>query len=621
MKLFPSALCAAVALAVATMADAAPRDLPLRVNKHSVPVPDAAASAQTTQTRFDRFIVHYKPGVAAARTAGSVVSHVNGAVSRAGLATSGDQPLRMRALRRTAIGSQVLASSRALDGAEAHRFLSQLAGDPQVAWAQPDYIKRPLDTVPTDPRYAELQWDMHHPVGGVNAPRAWDIGAGRDTVVAVIDTGYVEHADLAANILPGYDFISWYGQTIDGSVYPDIAGDGDGRDADARDPGDWTDDSMASWCGFSGPSSWHGTHVAGTVAAVANNGIGIAGLAHAAKVQPVRALGHCGGTTSDIVDAIVWASGGQVEGVPLNPTPADVLNLSLGAAVACSQDPATQAAIDEANARGVVVVVAAGNQGQNAAGYSPASCAGVVTTGATDVDGGKTDYSNFGPNVSLSAPGGGGSGPQSTAFIWSLGNRGATTPEPSPAGDVLLGMVGTSMAAPHVAAVAAMMQSASLAHGHPPLTPMQIRAILKGTARPFGVTPPIGQPIGSGILDAAAAIAAAAGGYDERDLALPLTSRVAVNGIGADAFDDSFFRITIPAGTRSLQLRSYGGVGDVTLYAALGRMPTTASYDRRSANAGNTEAVTFTSPAAGTYYVRLSSPTAYRNLAMIAVAQ
>ena len=134
-------------------------------------------------------------------------------------------------------------------------------------------------------------------------------------------------------------------------------------------------------------------------------------------------------------------------------------------------------------------------------------------------------------------------------------------------------------------------------------------------------TPPIGQPIGSGILDAAAAIAAAAGGYDERDLALPLTSRVAVNGIGADAFDDSFFRITIPAVTRSLQLRSYGGVGDVTLYAALGRMPTTASYDRRSGNAGNTEAVTFTSPAAGTYYVRLSSPTAYRNLSMIAVAQ
>lgn len=619
MKLLPIALCAGAAFATA-LAAAAPRPtpLPLRVQ----PAPKATAqSTAPSQARHDRFIVQYRSGASASRTAGTASSHVATALSRAGLKAAGTRAVSMRAVRRTALGSHVLAASRPLDKAEAERFLAQLQADPQVAWAQPDYIKQALDTVPGDPRYADLQWDMHHPVGGVRAPRAWDVGNGRDMVVAVIDTGYVPHADLSANLLPGYDFVSAHGQLVDGTRHPDIAGDGNGRDPDARDPGDWTDDSMAAWCGTRGPSSWHGSHVAGTVAAVANNGIGIAGLAHGAKVQPVRALGHCGGATSDIVDAITWASGGSVDGVPANPTPADVINLSLGAAVACTRDPATQAAIDGALSRGVVVVAAAGNANVDASQFSPASCNGVITVGATDVAGARAGYSNYGQAVALAAPGGGGIGPNETAFIWSLGNSGTTTPEPSPTGDVLIGQVGTSMAAPHVAAAAAMLQAASIGNGHPPLTPGQVRAILKGTARPFGVAPPANQAIGTGILDVAAAITAAANGYDERAAALPLTSRVPATGIGGQAYEDGVYKITLASGVRSLQLRSYGGTGNVALYLARDRMPTPESYDRASDNAGNAESITLVNPAAGTYYIRLRSPTVYRNVSVLAVAQ
>ncbi len=581
MTFLRSAACGLALAAVATLATASSgrSTLPLRVNKASVPAVGATALRKQTQTRFNRFIVHYRPAANAPRSATAVSRHLAATAARAGLKAAGGKALNMRALRRTALGSQIVASARALDRVEADRFLAQLRNDPQVAWAQPDYIKRPLDTVPTDPHYADLQWDMHDPVGGVEAPRAWDTGNGEGTIVAVIDTGYVDHADLAANLVPGYDFVSWYGQTVDGELYPDIAGDGDGRDPDAHDPGDWTDASMDSWCGARSPSSWHGTHVAGTVAAVANNGVGIAGLAHGAKVQPVRVMGHCGGLTSDIVDAIVWASGGSVEGVPANPTPAEVLNLSLGVNIPCSLDPATQAAIDDALGRGVSVVVAAGNAAMPAGNHSPASCTGVVTVGATGVEGGITYYSNFGPEVTLSAPGGGYVGPTETAYVWSTGNRGETTPVASPEGDVLLGMVGTSMAAPHVAAVAAMMQGAAVANGHDPLTPAQIKLLLKGTVKPFAYAPPPTQPIGTGILNAAGAIEAAARGYDERDVALPLTSRVALNGIGAGAREDSLFKITVQEGARSLLLRSYGGMGSVSLYLAHERAPTPDDHD------------------------------------------
>jgi serine protease len=622
MTLLRTSAIGLIAVTVASLATAAPHQshLPLRVVGQA-PVTGTLAQQQQAQTHFNRFIVQYRPGAATERSATNLEKGLVDAASRAGLSMVSGRKLQPRALRRTALGSHVISTAVKLDPAETQRFLAQLRSDPDVAWAQPDYLVKPSDTIPDDPHYARLQWDMHDPVGGVDAPRAWDTGTGEGTVVAVIDTGYVDHVDLSANIVPGYDFISWYGQTDDGDIYPDIAGDGDGRDPDAHDQGDWTDETMLEWCGSSSPSSWHGTHVAGTVAAVANNGIGIAGLAHGARVQPIRVMGHCGGLTSDIIDAIVWASGGRVEGVPDNETPAEVLNLSLGANIPCALAPAMQAAVDEALGRGVTVVVAAGNAAMPAGNHSPASCKGVITVGATGVEGGITFYSNFGPEVTLSAPGGGYVGETETAFVWSTGNSGTTTPVASPEGDVLLGMVGTSMAAPHVAAIAAMMQSAAVAHGHDPLTPAQIKLLLKGTVRPFAYQPPPTQPIGTGIANAAAAIEAASRGYDERDAALPLANRVALNGIGGEAREDSIFKLSVTPGTRSLILRTYGGIGSVALYVARDDVPTPENYLARSDNAGNTETITLANPTAGTYYLRLTSPTLYQSVSVIAVAQ
>jgi serine protease len=300
--------------------------------------------------------------------------------------------------------------------------------------------------------------------------------------VAVIDTGYRPHADLSGQILQGFDFIST----------TTIANDGGGRDTDASDPGDWT---PAGSCAAGVPatdqnSSWHGTHVSGTIAAKANNGLGIAGIAYNAKIVPARVLGRCGGYTSDIADAMVWASGGTVTGVPANANKARVLNLSLGGTGAC--DTTTQNAINSARSRGAVVIVAAGNSNTNAINSNPANCAGVITVAATNRAGGKASYSNYGTNVTIAAPGG-----DNGAGILSTLNSGTTTP----AADNYAWYMGTSMATPHVAGVVALMLSAN-----PNLTPDDVVAKLKSTARAF---PAACSGCGAGIVNAAAAVNAA----------------------------------------------------------------------------------------------------------------
>src|SRR5690606_31257016 len=150
---------------------------------------------------------------------------------------------------------------------------------------------------------------------------------GNGVVVAVLDTGITRHGDLDANVLPGYDFISDAGK----------ANDGDGRDNDPSDPGDWVTLNQCPGGNRAENSSWHGTHVAGTIAAVTNNAKGVAGTAFGARILPVRVLGTCGGYDSDIADAIVWAAGGSVSGVPTNANPAEVINLSLGGGGACGR--------------------------------------------------------------------------------------------------------------------------------------------------------------------------------------------------------------------------------------------------------------------------------------------
>ncbi|MDR6839909.1 S8 family peptidase [Pseudoxanthomonas sacheonensis] len=556
------------------------------------------------QASFDRFIVKYGDGTAARSSQTLLLNAINAAAMRAGVAgtklsaNGSSAALSMQYVRRLATGGDVIRLSRGLNQNEANALLAQLRADPSVKYAQPDYIKQRLDFTPNDPRL-DLQWHYTHPTTGIKAPTAWDTSTGEGVVVAVLDTGYLDHADLNANIVPGYDFII---DTV-------VAGDGDGRDADAHDPGDWEG---------GGTSSFHGTHVAGTVAAVTNNGLGLAGVAFNAKVQPVRVLGHGGGYTSDIADAITWASGGTVAGVPDNANPAEVINMSLGGYGSCNDDPVTQAAIDGAVSRGVTVVVAAGNDNQDAAYHSPASCVGVITVGATGVDGARSYFSNYGAAVTLSAPGGNatsGSSPNDR-WIWSLGNSGTQAPVASPAGDLMVGMIGTSMASPHVAGIVALMQSAAVGAGRPALTPAQVKTLLRTTVTPFTVMPPVSQSQGPGIANAAAAVLAATQDIPV-DQGTLLDNRIAITGQTGATGDALLYKIVVPAGRTSLNLRTYGGTGNVSIYVAYERTPSATSYDRKSAKAGNSEAVVITNPAAGTYYLSVVGESPFANVSVM----
>ncbi|KAB0638575.1 S8 family peptidase [Burkholderia latens] len=413
-----------------------------------------------------------------------------GAARAYAAATTSQAPLNVQVERTLSDGAAVLSIGQRIASGDAAALAQTFAADADVAYAEPDHPMQIRDT-PSDPSYSQ-QWYLSDASVGINAPPAWTRTKGSPTVVtAVLDTGYRPHPDLVGNLLPGYSFISNVNTSNNGQT----------RGNDATDPGDWV--TQQELDNASGPfyhcasepsdSSWHGTRVMGVIGATANNGVGVAGVSWLGRILPVRVLGKCGGTTSDIADAMRWAAGIPVNGVPTNPNPAKIINLSLGGVGACSTT--FQQAIDDVNAKGVTVVVAAGNDGLSTGLDQPANCRGVISVGATDATGRRASFSNFGADVALSAPGVG---------VLSTANGGTTTPGADTYGTAS----GTSLATPQVSGIVGLMLSVN---GN--LTPAQIRQKLQGGARAAMLpasTSCTAMPAGSGIADAGAAVTAAA---------------------------------------------------------------------------------------------------------------
>ncbi|MBB5736079.1 serine protease [Xanthomonas arboricola] len=531
---------------------------------------DGLATAQTHQ----KFIVTYKDGSTALASPTALNTSLRTA-ARAVPAKAG-KALGLNSVRRLALGPELVKTDRALDRADAETLMRQLASDPNVQSVEVDQILHATLT-PNDTRLSE-QWAFGTTNAGLNIRPAWDKATGANVVVAVIDTGITTHADLNANILPGYDFIS------DATT----ARDGNGRDSNPADEGDWY---AANECGTGIPasdSSWHGTHVAGTVAAVTNNTTGVAGTAYNAKVVPVRVLGKCGGSLSDIADAIVWSSGGSVSGVPANANPAEVINMSLGGGGTCSTT--MQNAISGAVSRGTTVVVAAGNDSANVSGSLPANCANVIAVAATTSAGAKASYSNFGTGIDVSAPGSG---------ILSTLNSGTTTPGSAS----YASYNGTSMAAPHVAGVVALVQSVAPSA----LTPAAVETLLKNTAR--ALPGACSGGCGAGIVNADAAVTAAISGSNGGGgggTGNTLTNGTPVTGLGAATGAELNYTIAVPAGSGTLTVAISGGSGDADLYVRAGSAPTDTTYTCRPYRSGNAETCSISAPS-GTYYVRVKA--------------
>ena len=585
-----------------------------------LPVKEPARQATAAQQGSERIIVKYRTGTAAASDRSAKLAAVTSAVSRAGLAAGTARAAASpQHLRKLGTGADLIRLQGTLGQAELQKVLKEIQADPSVQYAVAD-VKlqradvRPRETpqlVPNDPYYAQYQWHLSSPTGGVNAPAAWDVAQGEGVVVAVLDTGILpQHPDFAAGtLLEGYDFIS----DAETSRRPT-----DARVPGALDYGDWVENDNECYAGsLAEDSSWHGTHVSGTIAEATNNGVGMAGLAYKAKVLPVRVLGKCGGYLADIADAITWASGGTVAGVPANPNPAEVINMSLGGGGAC--DAAYQDAINGAVSRGTTVVVAAGNSASNVSGFRPASCNNVVAVGATRITGGIAYYSNYGAGVDLSGPGGGGSVDGNPGgYVWQAGYDGLTTP--TSGAYSYMGMGGTSMASPHVAAVAALVQGALASAGRDPLTPAQLETLLKQTARNFPVTIPAATPIGSGIVDAKAALDEALEEPCTEDCApdaTELTNKVAVSGVSGAGGSETLYSFEAQAG-RTVSFLTYGGSGNVSVYVSAGEEPSSTDYDAKSTRPGNSETVRFTAPVAGTYYIKLVGESAFSGVSVLA---
>ena len=446
-----------------------------------------------------------------------IVKFKPGLQSRAlsSLSVAGIQVAQVRPM---ALASSGLYRAAGINAVETRALAHSLEARGDVLYAQPNrHLRATAVPTPTD-TFFPLQWDLQPSSaqipGGMNVTGAWDAhGTGvAGTVVAVVDTGILfngdassdTHPDLIGRVLPGYDFVS---DARSGS-------DGDGRDPNPFDPPTAT-------------TSYHGSHVAGTIMASANNVTaqnngGIVGINWAAKLLPVRVLGSDGrGSTADILDGMAWAAGLTVNGVPANAHPADVINLSLGGEGGCGpaeQDFYTQVL----NApQKPIVVVASGNSNQDALGFTPASCAGVLTVGASDQFGARAPYSNYGARIDVMAPGGN----TSQAFKGEAGLGGILSLFRNDQGAMAFRpLQGTSMAAPHVAGLASLMRGLN-----PGIDTAQMIDILKRPGVSSGLDAakcdrPQGSDCGPGLIDAKLALDALQTGGNTPDFTLGLSN-------------------------------------------------------------------------------------------------
>lgn len=436
-------LCLAAAAAATRFAAADERD-PVR----RAPAPGTVAAP-------DRVIVKFRQGAA----------------SPAGAAKPTTDPVaelaareRVKVMRSRPLGPRmhVLEIDPASAGESMATQLERLRSDSGVEYAEPDARRYPL-ALPNDPLYPG-QWYLQSPSvapSAIDAESAWNLSTGSDgVVVADVDTGVLfDHPDLGragsgGRLLPGYDFVA----------DPSEANDGDGRDSDASDPGDWVSAADVRTAQFKdctvSDSSWHGTRVAGILGAQTDNSTGIAGTTWRPWILPIRALGKCGGLDSDILPAILWAAGIPVPGVPDNPYPAKIVNLSIGATGDCPA--AYRDVIDQLTARGVLVVASAGNEGGPV--DAPANCPGVVGVAGLRQVGTKVGYSSLGPEIALSAPAGNCVNTTGGACLYPIDTTddvGTTTHSGYAYTDQTDINVGTSFSAPIVSGVAALMVSAN----------------------------------------------------------------------------------------------------------------------------------------------------------------
>ena len=367
----------------------------------------------------------------------------------------------VRESRALPAGLHVLKAER-LPGESFAEQLERVRADADVVFAEPD-VRRYPHALPNDPLYLG-QWYLQNrsdTPSAVRAEAAWDAGTGdAGVVVAVIDTGVLfdhpdlKRAQLGGRLLPGYDFIA----------NAAAANDGGGRDADASDAGDWVTQQESTQGQFDGcdvtNSSWHGTRVAGIVGALTNNSEGVAGGTWSPWILPVRVLGKCGGFDSDILEAMAWAGGIHVAGVPDNPYPAKIENMSLGSSGPCSA--AYASVIGELAARGVLVVASAGNEGGPVA--SPANCAGAAAVTGLRHVGTKVGFASLGPQIAVGAPGGNCVNTAGGPCLFSIDttyNTGTQTPAAHGYTNQTNVNVGTSFSAPIVSGIAALMAGAN----------------------------------------------------------------------------------------------------------------------------------------------------------------